>query len=102
MYFSAAPKNILSTTGVQVFRFFSFDRGIPDRNVLVFTATEEQATEAMEAGAYKTGDADLISEISKGRIDVVRNASQSCQEFFFFSKATSEYFRRNTMNKRDF
>jgi len=48
----------------------SFDRGVPDRNVLVFTATEEQATEAMEAGAYKTGDADLISEISKGRIDV--------------------------------
>ena len=50
--------------------------------MLVFTATEEQATEAMEAGAYKTGDADLISEISKGRIDVVRNASQSRQELF--------------------
>jgi len=48
----------------------SFERGVPDRNVLVFVANEEQAAEAMEAGAYKAGDADLVSEISKGRIDV--------------------------------
>jgi len=48
----------------------SFDRGVPDRNVLVFVANEEQAAEAMEAGAYKAGDIDLVNEISKGRIDV--------------------------------
>ena len=50
---------------------FSFERGVPDRTVMVFVSNEEQAAEAMEAGAYKAGGADLVLEISKGRIDVV-------------------------------
>jgi len=48
----------------------SFERGVPDRSVLVFVSNEEQEAEAMEAGAYKAGGADLVQEISKGRLDV--------------------------------
>ena len=50
---------------------------MPDRNVFVFVANEEQAAEAVAAGAYKTGGEDEISEISKGRVDVVSTQTNS-------------------------
>lgn len=61
-----------------VWSCFSFERGVPDRNVFVFVANEEQAAEAEAAGAYKTGGEDMISEISKGRVDVVSAAKKAC------------------------
>ena len=48
-----------------------FDRGVPDRNVLAFVADEKQAQDAKDAGAFRVGGEDLVSEIVKGRTDVV-------------------------------
>ena len=50
----------------------AYDRGIPDRSVLAFVSNEDQAKLATEAGALRAGGEDLVSDIAKGRSDIVR------------------------------
>lgn len=48
----------------------TFDRGVPDRNVLAFVSDEKQSQDALDAGALRAGGEELISDIVKGRTDV--------------------------------
>ena len=48
-----------------------FDKNVSAKNVCVFVEGEAASEEAIKAGAYKAGGMELITEISRGRVDVV-------------------------------
>ncbi len=50
----------------------AYDRQVPDRTVMAFVPNEEMRQAALEAGALHAGGEELISEVVKGRIDLVR------------------------------
>ena len=54
-----------------------YERNIPDRVVLCFVPTEEMRLEALQNGAVMAGGADLISDVQKGRVDLVCIADHS-------------------------
>jgi hypothetical protein len=49
-----------------------YERNVPDRNVMAFVATEEKRLDAIQAGASMAGGQELITDVAKGRIDIVR------------------------------
>lgn len=49
-----------------------FKENMNAKNVCVFVEGEEENEAALQGGAYKAGGLELITEVAKGRIDVVR------------------------------
>lgn len=54
-----------------------YDRKVPDRTVVFLVPTEELQKEALEAGAHFAGGKQLLADIVKGRIDLVRDVSKN-------------------------
>ena len=50
-----------------------FDENMRAKNICVFANTEEDRQKALEVGAFVTGGEELITDIVKGRFDIVRN-----------------------------
>ena len=49
-----------------------YNENVSPKNVCVFVEGQEEAEEALKSGAFTVGGAELITEIAKGRVDVVR------------------------------
>jgi len=51
--------------------YHAFERGVAEKNILVFAKTQESREEAQNAGANMTGGLELIDSIAKGKFEVI-------------------------------
>ena len=49
----------------------TYDRKVPNRNVVCFVPTEELRLEVLQNGAAMAGGTELIKDIQMGRVDIV-------------------------------
>jgi len=49
----------------------AFERGVAEKNILVFAKNTEDQEAAIEAGAQKAGGSELIEDIAKGKIEIM-------------------------------
>lgn len=51
-----------------------YERNVPDRQVACFVPNEELRLQALQEGAVMAGGADLVMDISRGRVDIVSSS----------------------------
>lgn len=60
-----------------------YDRNVPDRQVACFVPNEEMRLQALQDGAIMAGGADLVMDISRGRVDVAEIDHFLCHSDLF-------------------
>ena len=79
----------------------TYDRKVPNRNVVCFVPTEELRLEVLQNGAAMAGGTELIKDIQMGRVDIV--SSINFKLFIFLNSVEKlEIFEDLNENKCKF